>query len=57
MKIAAEFGLEIVDLYHDFFPHDRWGDWEQYTRDGTHPNEAGRDKIAREIARHILGSQ
>lgn len=57
MEIAEEFGLEVVDLYHDFFPHDSWEDWEQYTQDGTHPNEAGRDKIAREIARHILGNQ
>ncbi len=57
MEIAEEFGLEVVDLYHDFFPHDTWEDWELYTWDGMHPNEAGREKIAGKIADHILGNR
>ncbi len=48
-KVAQEFGIEVIDLYHDFFPHGQWSDWELYTRDGLHPNEAGRKMIAERI--------
>lgn len=48
--LADELGLDVVDLYHDFFPNERWEDWELYSRDGMHPNEAGREKMASEIA-------
>ena len=47
---AEELGLEIIDVYHDFFPHEEWESKDLYTRDGLHPNEAGREKIARRIA-------
>lgn len=48
--VAEEFGVEVIDLYHDFFPHERWEDWEMYTRDGLHPNEEGRRLMAERIA-------
>lgn len=50
LAVAEEFGVEVIDLYHDFFPHEEWEDWELYTRDGMHPNEAGRRLMAERIA-------
>ncbi len=50
MEVAEEFGVEVIDLYHDFFPHEEWEDWELYTRDGLHPNEEGRRLMAERIA-------
>lgn len=50
---AEEMGIEAVDLYHDFLPHEKWEDWELYSRDGIHPNEAGREKMAAEIAEQL----
>lgn len=49
MELGEELGIETVDLYHGFFPHGEWEDWERYTMDGLHPNEAGREKIAERI--------
>ena len=49
LGLAGELGLEAVDLYHDFFPHENDRDWERYTMDGLHPNEAGREKMADRI--------
>lgn len=53
LEIARECGVEILDLYHDFYPHENLGDWTVYTRDGVHPNEAGMEKIAAAIADHL----
>lgn len=53
MEIAEELGLEFLDLYHDLFPHDSWEDWELYTADGMHPNEAGRMMLAEVIAEYL----
>ena len=50
LALAEELDIEAVDLYHDFFPHESWEDWELNMMDGLHPNEAGREKIARRIA-------
>lgn len=52
-EIAEELGLEFLDLYHDLFPHDSWEDWENYTADGLHPNEAGRILLAETIAEYL----
>lgn len=49
LALARELDVEALDLYHDFFPHESPGDWERYTLDGVHPNEAGREKITGEI--------
>lgn len=55
IAFADEMGLEIIDLYHDFLPNESWEDYALYTRDGLHPNEAGRvlwaEKIAWELAK------
>ena len=51
--VAKEMGVELIDLYHDFYPHENWEDWEQYTLDGVHPNEAGRALIAGKIADYL----
>lgn len=53
ISLAEEMGLEVIDLYHDFFPHEEWEDWRIYSRDGMHPNEAGREKMARRIAEYL----
>ena len=50
LRLAEELDVEAVDLYHDFFPHESWEDWEQSMMDGLHPNEAGRERIAQKIA-------
>lgn len=52
-EIAEELGLEFLDLYHDLFPHASWQDWENYTTDGMHPNEAGRILLAETIAEYL----
>jgi len=50
LRTAQELAIEAVDVYHDFFPHDVWEDWELYTRDGLHPNETGRRMLAEKLA-------
>lgn len=50
---ARSMGVEIIDLYHDFLPHEQWSDWEKYSRDGLHPNEAGRSLIAARIYEYL----
>lgn len=52
--VAEELGIEIIDLYHDVFPHETWDDWQIYSADGLHPNEAGRDLLARIIAERLM---
>lgn len=46
---ARSMGVEVIDLYHNFYPHEKWEDWELYTRDGLHPNEEGRRLIAQTL--------
>lgn len=53
LQVAEEMGVEVIDLYHDFYPHEQWEDWEIYSRDGLHPNEAGRELIAKTIAEFL----
>lgn len=55
IAVAEELEVEVIDLYHDFFPHEQWEDWEMYTFDGLHPNEAGRTMIAERIAEYLKG--
>jgi len=52
-RAAWELDLEIIDVYHDFLPHEEWEDWQLYTRDGVHPNEAGRYRLAEKIAEEL----
>lgn len=53
IRVAEEMGVEIIDLYHDFYPHEKWDDWQIYSKDGLHPNEAGRTLIAEKIASYL----
>lgn len=46
---AEELGIEIIDIYHDLYPHEDWEDWMLYSVDGLHPNEAGRVLLAQVI--------
>lgn len=52
-EIAREYGVEVLDLYHDFYQHDTFEDWKIATRDGVHPNEKGREMIAERIATYL----
>lgn len=51
--LSAEMDVELIDLYHDLFPHETWEDWQIYSADGLHPNEAGRELIAQTIAKYL----
>ena len=55
-EVAAQLGIEVIDLYHDLFPHESWEDWERYTFDGLHPNDAGRALVAGKIAAFLAGT-
>ncbi len=46
ISIAEEFGVEVVDWYHDVYPNENWQDWKLYTEDGLHPTESGRALLA-----------
>ncbi len=49
LRVGQELGAEVIDLYHDFYPHENWEDKDLYTLDGAHPNEAGRAMMAKRI--------
>lgn len=53
IQVAEEMGVEVLDLYHDFYPHETWEQWVYYTNDGLHPNEAGRQMLAETIAAYL----
>lgn len=57
LKIAAEYDVEVIDVFHNFFPHEEWDDWKRYTMDGLHPNEAGRRLIAEKITDYLDGGE
>ncbi len=50
LEIAKEFHVEILDNYHESGIGGSFEDWEKYTTDGLHLNEAGRRLIAERIA-------
>ncbi|MBP5280918.1 MAG: SGNH/GDSL hydrolase family protein [Lachnospiraceae bacterium] len=52
-KIAGEYGVEVIDLYHDLYPHENFEDWSQFTRDGIHPNEDGLREITQRIKTYL----
>ena len=53
IRLAQELDLEIVDLYYDVYSRENWEDWEAYTVDGIHPNEAAREMLAQRIAENL----
>lgn len=46
IEVAGELGVEVIDVFHNVYPHEQWDDWSLYTSDGIHPNEEGRRLIA-----------
>lgn len=57
MELAQELGIEVIDVYHDVYTHENWGDWALYTIDGLHPNEDARSLLAGIIAEYLKQSQ
>ena len=53
LELARELGIEVIDVYHDVYPHEKWEDWELYTIDGFHPNQSGRELLADIIAEYL----
>lgn len=53
IALAAELDLEVIDLYHDLYEHEKYEDWQNYTVDGLHPNEKGRVLIAHALADYL----
>lgn len=56
MQVAEEMGVELLDVYHDVYPHEKWEDWKKYTIDGFHPNDAGRELLAGIIGQYLLNN-
>ena len=52
-ELSRELGVEFIDLYHDFYIHEKADDWMRYTVDGVHPSEEARELIARRIAEYL----
>lgn len=57
LRLAEELDLEVIDVYHDFYPHEKWEDWELCSRDGLHPNETGREMLTERIAEQLSKSR
>ncbi len=55
LQIAQEFGVEIIDNFHESGIGGEFENWSQYTEDGLHLNDAGRKLIAERISAVILG--
>ena len=53
IEVAEELGVELIDVYHDLFPHEKWEDWSLYTFDGLHPNETGREWLTNIICEYL----
>lgn len=53
LELAQELGVEVIDVYHDVYPHEKWEDWQLYTEDGFHPNESGRELLSGIIAEYL----
>lgn len=53
LQVAGELGVEVIDVYHDFYPHEAWDDWMRYNWDGMHPGDAGRELLAQTLAGYL----
>lgn len=53
MEVAEELGIEVIDVYHGVYSHEKWEDWELYTEDGFHPNKDARGLLAGIIADYL----
>lgn len=52
-EVAEALGVELIDVYHGLFLHEKWEDWSMYTFDGLHPNEAGRELLTNIIYEYL----
>jgi len=57
IQLAESMGVEVIDLYHDLYPHEQWSDWQIYTRDGLHPNAEGNKLIAERIYQYLQANE
>ncbi len=55
LEIAAQYGIEVLDNYHESGIGDSgiFEEWEIYTQDGLHLNETGRRLVAERIVQFI----
>ena len=53
LEIAKEFGVEVIDLYHEKDINE--GNFNEYLYDGLHYNDYGREVVADIIADYLLG--
>ena len=55
LEIAAQYGIEVLDNYHESGIGDSgtFEEWEVYTQDGLHLNETGRRLVAERIVQYI----
>lgn len=53
LEIADEFGVAILDNYHESGIGGEFENWPDYTEDGLHLNETGRRLIAERIAEAV----
>ena len=57
LEAARELNVEILDLYHDFYRHEKREHWELHTQDDIHPNQAGRETMAVRLAEAVSGNE
>ena len=58
IEIAGEYGVDVIDNYHDSGiggAGSAFETWSEYTEDGLHLNEQGRQLIAGRIADYVRG--
>ncbi len=55
LEIAAQYGVEVLDNYHEsgIGASGNFEEWKVYTQDGLHLNETGRRLVAERIAERI----
>lgn len=56
LEVAREMNVDVIDHYHNFYPHEQEDDWKIYTRDGLHPNEEGCKLIAMSLYQYLQNS-
>lgn len=56
IELAESMGVEVIDNYHELYPHTQWSDWELYTNDGLHPNAVGREMMAQKIYDYLMSN-
>ena len=55
-EVAEEYGIPVVDVFDNTYPHDSWEHKPAYMEDGVHPNAVGREMIAQRIAQALQES-